>query len=300
MKQRLSRQFLYILLLLISKTIVLLPLGLSLKLGKFLGFLAYLLLPKFSDTAKKNLKMAFSAEKSPQEINRIAKEVFCNLGMNAVEVLSIQKIKKQLDKKIYAVGFERVDEALKNGKGAIMLSAHFGNWELIPMYSAVKGYPSNVIARRIYYKKYDEFVTLLRNTTGVNIIYRDESPKKILKALKNNELLGIIPDQDMDSVNGVFVNFFNQPAYTPTAPVMLAMKIGSPILPCFIIRENSRHKMVIEERLNLVDTGNPQEDIVKNTQNWSSIVESYIRKYPEQWVWMHRRWKTKPDSLTSN
>jgi len=294
MKCRFRRKILYILLLFIDRIILLLPVYFSLIIGKFGGFLAYLFLPKYSKLAKENLKMAFKDEKSRHQINEIARNVFANLGMSAAEVLSMPKIKRQLDKKMYGVGFEKIDKALSKGKGAIILSAHFGNWELMPMYFVAKGYPLSVIARRIYYEKYDEWVKLLRDSTGVNVIFRDESPRKVLEVLKNNEILGILPDQDIDSIEGVFVRFFNKPAYTAIAPVSLAMRMGSPIFPCFIMREGARHKIVVEDPVSLRFSENKQEDIVKNTQLWSNVVESYIRKYPEQWVWMHRRWKTKP------
>lgn len=294
MKHRLRRKFLYILLLLLDKFILLLPLNLAIIIGRLGGALAYLFLPRYSKITKENLKYAFNGVKSVHQINKIAVKVFCNLGMSAAEILSIPKKKRELNKKIHGIGFEKLDKAFTKGKGVIILGAHLGNWELLPVYLVANGYYTNTIARRIYYEKYDEWVRLLRNSTGVNVIFRDESARKILEVLKNNELLGIMPDQDIDSVEGVFVNFFGRPAYTPIAPVALAMKMGCPILPCFIIRENGGHKIIIEDPINLRITDNKQEDIVKNTQAWSAIVESYIRRYPEQWVWMHRRWKTKP------
>jgi Kdo2-lipid IVA lauroyltransferase/acyltransferase len=294
MKHRIRRQILYILLLILDKIVLLLPIGVSLAIGRFLGFIAYLFLPKYTRITKENLKAAFKDEKSQQQINRIALDVFKNLGMNAAEVLSMPKISKQIDKKVCAVGFEKIDRALSKGKGAIILSAHFGNWELLPAYFVAKGYPSNVVARHVYFEKYDEWVALLRKSTGVNIIFRDESPRKIVEVLKSNELLGIMPDQDIDSIEGIFVNFFGRPAYTPIAPVALSMKMDCPILPCFIIRENAKHKIVIEDPVKLQITDNKDEDLVKNTQTWSNIIESYIRRYPEHWVWVHRRWKTRP------
>ena len=213
--------------------------------------------------------------------------------MNAAEVLSIPKKKDELIRRIDPYGFEKIDRALDGGKGAILVSAHFGNWELQPVYYCSRGYTVSVIARRIYYEKYDEWVRVLRESTGVNIIFRDESPKKVISVLKNNNLLGVLPDQDIDSIEGVFVDFFGKTAYTPSAPVVLAMKMGSPILPCFIVRNKNRHKAIVGDPIKMEITGNKEEDIRKNTQLWTSAVESYIRKYPEQWVWMHKRWKTK-------
>lgn len=294
MKQRFSRRLLYILLLIVSRTIILLPYGFTLQVGKSFGFLAYLFLPKYSRITKQQLKAAFGNEKSQEQVNKIAKGVFTNLGINAAEVLNMPRLKKHPAKNIYSTGFEKIDRALAGGKGVVIISAHFGNWELLPLYYVAKGYPSNVIARRIYYEKYDEWVSLLRKNTGANIIFRDESPRKVLEAIKRNELVGIMPDQDIDSLEGVFINFFNMPAYTPSGPVTLAMRMECPILLSFIIREKNRHKIVIDGPIELEITSDKERDIVINTQKWSDVVESYIRKYPEQWVWMHRRWKTKP------
>jgi KDO2-lipid IV(A) lauroyltransferase len=125
------------------------------------------------------------------------------------------------------------------------------------------------------------------------VIYRDESPRKMLKTLKKNWIVGIVADQDVDSVDGVFVNFFGHQAYTPSGPVALARASGAVLLPVFIIREGDGHTIAIDEPIELRDTDDKEADLIYNTQKWSNVVESYIRKYPDQWVWMHRRWKTK-------
>ena len=127
----------------------------------------------------------------------------------------------------------------------------------------------------------------------VNVIYRDESPRKILKVLKENRIVGIVADQDVESVEGVFVDFFGHPAYTPAGPAALARASGASLIPVLIMRENGKHSLVVEKPIELADTGDKEKDLVENTRRWSSVIESYIRKYPEQWVWLHRRWKTK-------
>ena len=103
----------------------------------------------------------------------------------------------------------------------------------------------------------------------------------------------LLADQDVDSVDGIFVDFFGKPAHTPKGPVALALATGAPLVPCFMIREKNCHKLVLEDPIELEEKSDKDETIKFNTQKWSRIVESYIRRYPEQWVWMHRRWKTK-------
>ena len=129
---------------------------------------------------------------------------------------------------------------------------------------------------------------------------RTESPRTLFKVLKNNKLIGILADQDIRKVNGVFVNFFGMPAYTPTAPVQLALGAKCPILPSVMIRdENNKyyHHLIISPPIDLINDRKNPDAIVENTQRWTNILEKHIRKYPDQWVWMHKRWKTTPEKL---
>jgi len=202
-----------------------------------------------------------------------------------------------LDELIDVEGIEKIDNVLKEGRGVVAITAHLGNWELLPMYFAYKGYSSNVVARPIYYEKYDEWVSFLRKSMGVNVIYRTESPKKLLKLLKNNELVGILPDQDVDSIEGIFVDFFGQKAYTPIAPVKLAIAADCPIVPMFITRGDKKHIISVEDPIWIEKGQDRDKTVLLYTQKWSDIVESYVERYPGQWVWMHKRWKTRPGGI---
>jgi len=296
MKYRFRRRLLYTLLLAVDYIFLLLPYRIALGVGKAIGTLISIILVKYRMLAKSHLRLAFGDSKSEKELSSIAQSVFVNLAINVAEIFCLPKIKDKFDDIIDIVGIEKFDNALKEGKGAIAITAHLGNWELIPMYFASKGYPSNVIARPIYYEKYDEWVSFLRNSMGVNVIYRTESPKKILKLLKKNELVGILPDQDVDSVDGIFVDFFGKSAYTPSAPAKIALATGSPIIPIFIIRGSKKHTIYVEDPI-CVDKNLDKNDAVNTyTKQLSDVIESYIRKHPEQWVWMHKRWKTRPEN----
>jgi len=272
-----------------------LPLRFMLTLAGFAGEAVFALLKKERQRTLDNLKRAFP-EKTDAEIEKIGKAVFSNICKNGIEFISIRKLTtKTLDGWVKSEGaYEKIDRILEKGKGVIMLASHFGNWELISAYFTLRGYKGTVIARRIYFGKYDAFINRLRSYVGVGVIYRDDSPKKILRILKRNEMLGILADQDMDSVDGIFVDFFGRPAYTPKAPVAIALASKAPLVPCFMVREGSRHRLIVEDPMELEENGTREETIVFNTQKWSRIVESRIRRHPEQWVWMHKRWKTKP------
>lgn len=298
MKFKFRRYYLYYLARISSALFYIIPLAVGLYIGRIFGRIAYWVLIRYRKIAIGNLKIAFGREKTRFEIERIARGVFENLSANAVELVNFPKINRtNIDKFVEIKNIDIINRALKDGKGAILLTGHFGNWELLALTIRLKGYHGAVIGRRIYFDKYDKYLNHLRQIHDVNIIYRDESPKKILRVLRDNGIIGMLADQDVDSVNGVFVNFFGRPTYTPIGPAALAKASGSSLIPAFIIRENGRHTLVIEKPIGLMETGDDETDLIENTQRWSNVAESYIRRYPEQWVWIHRRWKTKRNSV---
>ena len=187
---------------------------------------------------------------------------------------------------------KRIDEALAKGKGAIALTAHFGHWELLGAYVMIKGYPGITIVKNLYFHKFHSLINRLRTVHGLGQIDRQESPKKILRALRDNSLLGILPDQDIDSIEGIFVDFFGKPAYTPVAPIRIARISGAPLLPCYVLWTGERYEFIVDEPIYVDPDMDKTEADKYYTQRWTKVLESYIIKYPDQWVWMHRRWKT--------
>ena len=294
MKFKLRRYLLYYLGRFLAIIFYLIPLKVGLAIADLLGSLAFYAVVKYRRITIENLKSVFGGIKTDREIENIAKSVFKNLARNAAELINFPKLNKSnIDEFVVIRNRERLDKAFEGGCGVIVLTAHLGNWELVGVTLRLKDYPGVVIVKRIYFYKYDKFLNSMRKVHDVNVIYRDESPKKMLKVLKANHIVGILADQDVDSVQGVFVNFLGRQAYTPLGPVALARASGAKLVPVFIVREGGRHNLIVEEPVELTDTGNREADLICNTQKWSDVVESYIKKYPEQWVWMHRRWKTK-------
>ena len=294
MKIKYRRYFFYYLLRVGVFLVGLLPARVTYLLGRAAGMIIYYLLGHFRRRTLENLRAAFPS-KSEKEIIKIAKNAYANVIGNFAELIHIRKLKKNnIDSLLTVYGQEELDKALSRGKGVIGLTAHFGNWELIGPSMKIKGYDGISLARKLYFYKYDNLVKRLREASGTKTIDRDESPKKILRVLRDNKILGMLADQDIDNIEGVFVNFFEKPAYTPTAPVKLAMVSGAPIVPCYMIRNGFKFECFIGKPI-YVKSGEDREAAVKHyTQEWTSVLESYIRKYPDQWVWMHRRWKTKP------
>lgn len=294
MKYKTRRYFLYYLARAAAYIFFIMPPSIGLRIAAGIGRLVYYILGKYRKITLDNLRLSLGKEVKDAELRIIARRVFENLGKNAYELVCLPKINKSnINKYVEIKNPEILDEAFKAGNGIIIITAHFGNWELMAAALRLKGYPGVTVGRRIYFGKYDRYLNSLRRVHDVQIIYRDESPRKILKELKANRIVGIVADQDIDSVEGVFVDFLGRKAYTPAGPAALAKASGAALIPVFMIRKNAHHSLVVEKGVELADTGRKENDLIENTRRWSAVVESYVRRYPDQWVWMHRRWKTK-------
>lgn len=282
----------------------LLPRRSALYTAKFLGGLSFTLVSRQREKALTHLRMVFSKEKTEKEIRGIARQVFENAAMTSAELLQFPKMTAERAAGIVdsAEAVKVYDQLLSRGKGLISMTAHIGNWELLAGIFGLKGYKGLVLARKIYYEPYNDWIVGLRNAVKVPTLYRDDSSREILKRLAAGEIVGLLPDQDIDSLKGVFVPFFGKPAYTPVAPVRIAMSTGAPMLPNFLIREDViRYKLVTGEPIwaDSYKHLDREEAVVKMTENWMSQFEKVIREYPGQWAWMHNRWKTTPESKSS-
>lgn len=264
------------------------------------GWCAYYLLRRERCKTLDNLARAYGAERTAAERARIARSVFVNQGRTMAELaLSPRLNDAGLHALVSMEGREIIDREKRRGKGIIIITGHLGNWELIPAYFVSVGLHGGVVARRVYYEKYERLLSRLRLSKGFRVFYRDESPREILKTLRRNEVVGILADQDVRKLDGVFVEFFGRPAYTPTAPVLIAMKTGAPLIPARIVREGRKHRIIVDEPIVLRLTGDREADLIHNTQAWSHVIERYIREHPDQWVWMHRRWRTRPGDVAA-
>ena len=180
------------------------------------------------------------------------------------------------------------------------MTAHMGNWELLAGVIIMQGFTAAVVGRRIYYEPYNRWIVRLRDAVKVRTIYRDQAVRGIHAMLKQNGIVGLLPDQDMDNVRGIFVDFFGHPAYTSVAPVKFALSSGSPILPAFMMRlPGDRYKLVTGKLIRPKLEGDRDKTIRKYTEAWMQCFEEMIRKYPDQWAWMHDRWKTTPQKVAS-
>jgi KDO2-lipid IV(A) lauroyltransferase len=196
------------------------------------------------------------------------------------------------------VALEGLDEALKlleKGKGGLLLIGHFGNWELMGLMSKVIGNPIIVIAKPMKKNKWvDQFITKIRSAAGLEVISNVMASRKVMRALSQNRVVGILIDQRAKRSEGIWADFFGRKAPTTPSLAVLAMKTGAPVLPVFMLRNGfQKHRLLIKEPLGLIHTGDIKKDVETNTQLFNHTLESMIRQYPDQWFWVHRRWERK-------
>ena len=280
---------------LIGYAIYLLPRSIVLVIGGWLGTLAYRFASQQRKLAYKHIQQALDIT-DERTIKTNVKKCFSNLGKNMVEFMLFPRMNpKLLRQYVRFEGVQHVENALAKGKGAIILTGHFGNWELLAASISTTVAPLTPIVRELRSPRLNALVSRYREKAGYSTIDRDTGVRQALRCLRNNNLLGIVADVDT-SVNGVFVDFFGRPAYTPYSPIAFALKTGATILPSFIVRQpDGTHQAIIEPPLTLERCDDKEKELVINTQKYTKVIESYIRKNPEQWIWMHKRWKTRPE-----
>lgn len=270
------------------------PLRPSLWIGRRMGDIAYHANLKRRAIAYANLKSAFP-EKSSLELKRINKAHFENLGMNIIELLKLPFISKSyLEAHVKLENEDKIKRSLEKGKGVIILTAHFGNWEIASLAASLSGYTMSVFAREQKYERLNKLLNEFRESTGCRVITKGFSAKDIIKTLHGNGIVAMLSDQDAGA-NGVFVDFFKRPASTAQGAIAFSLKTGAAILPSFIWRVGTdKHIARAGEAYELVNTGNKEKDMKENLQRIAETLEDYVRKFPEQWLWAHKRWKSTP------
>ena len=262
----------------------------------FIGAFGYIIAKKQKNIALESLSIAFGREKQPQEIEQIARDCFTLMAKSAVELMFLMDRPHLLRQKVEISGKQNLDKALSCGRGVILVSAHFGNFPLMMAKLSLEGYKIAGIMRPMRDNRVENIFMHKRSRLNIKTIYsqpRNTCVTSTIEALRNNELVFIPIDQNFGTA-GVFVDFFGRKAATPTGPVVLAQRTKSALLPCFIIRQaDDTHKIIFEPSMELEEGKNSQGTVIKNIQKLTGIIESYIRKYPAEWGWVHRRWKSK-------
>jgi KDO2-lipid IV(A) lauroyltransferase len=193
-------------------------------------------------------------------------------------------------------GFENFERAEARGKGVIYLTAHLGGWELSAFSHSIQGHPLHVVMRSMDNPFLDRFITHLRTMHGNRAVDKDNFVRGLLSAMKAGETVGILMDTNMTPPQGVFVDFFGIPACTASGLARIALRTDAAVVPGFTIwdRELRKYRLRFDPALDLIRTGDEEADIVANTALFTKVIEEYVRRYPDQWLWVHRRWKTRP------
>jgi Kdo2-lipid IVA lauroyltransferase/acyltransferase len=244
-----------------------------------------------------NLKMAFP-ESTAEERLSILRGCFRNLGRLLVEFSHFPKMNKgNISQLVAHDGLENYLEALRRGRGIIFMTAHFGAWELSSFAHSLYGYPLKFVVRPIDNRKVDALITHYRTLGGNVPIQRRSAGRDILKALRDNEAVGILFDQNTTRDEGIFADFFGIPAATTPAIATFALRTGAAVLPGFLIWEENlgKHRLRFDPPIKLIETGDREHDVAENTKLFNKVLEGYVREYPDQWLWIHRRWKTRPE-----
>jgi len=268
----------------------------SLRLGAGIGDFVYRSVKRRRQIALSNLRMALGCERGDEELRQIARRSFQNMGKTLVEFLSSPRYNsKRLLDLVQIEGMGNFQQAMAAGKGIVAVSAHLGNWELI--FQAMTSVDDHIlaVAQTFKYHRLDKLVNNYRTRYGGELVEKRMAVKQILSSLKRGRCVAIVGDQNAGD-SGVFVDFFGIPASTPRGPVMFAMRTGAPILNVFDVRQDDdNHVITISEPLELEISGDPEKDVTVNTARLVKQLEELVRKYPCQWLWMHNRWKTRPD-----
>jgi len=264
-----------------------------------LATIGYYIARKQRKIALESLNIAFGEEKSLKELEQIYKDCLTFIAKGGVELIYLMDRPGLLKHRVHLSGKQHLDSALAKGKGVILVSAHFGNFPLLLARLSLEGYKAAGIMRQMRDSRVENFFLAKRNKLNIKTIY--SQPRKAcvdtsIQSLRNNELVFIPIDQNFGT-GGVFVNFFGMKAATATGPVILAQRTKAALVPCFILRQkDDTHKIVFEPEMQLEEKDTPHETIIYNIQKLTNIIEAYIRKYPAEWGWVHRRWKSKPSS----
>lgn len=295
-KLRLVQFIEYILAMLAALPFYLLPQKFAFRIGELLGELLYRIMPRRRQIGYKNLTIAFGDELTEQEKYQILRSNFSNLGKSLVETLHFPKMSKDyLRGKVNILGQENFLSAKSKGRGVIYLTGHVGNWEMSSHAQSAAGHPLSIVVRPLDNRYLNKVVTRLRTIHGNKVLARGNGLRQIIAALKNKDAVGILMDQNTLRSRGIFVDFFGKSACTIPVIAILALRYNVPVIPGFIVRTGfDTHTIHIGQEIEIQRSGDTQKDIEINTANFNKIIESFIRQYPDQWFWIHNRWKTRP------
>lgn len=273
-----------------------LPRGVARALGRGIGAAAFVGLRRLREVGRRNLQIAFP-ELSTPEREKILRGEYRNLGLQLAEFCRMPSYSREMaDQLIRYEGLGNYLGSRKRGKGVLVLTGHLGAWELSSFYHSLSGYPMAMVIRRLDNPLIDALVNRIRCLHGNRVLHKDDFARGLIGEMRAGGTVGILMDTNMTPPQGVFVPFFGILACTASGLARVARKTGAAILPGFLLWEAAEQRYVLHfgEELEVVATEDQDEDARVNTARFTAVIEGYVRRYPEQWLWMHRRWKTRP------
>jgi KDO2-lipid IV(A) lauroyltransferase len=261
-----------------------------------LAWLIYVLHRRLRRVGLRNLELAFP-DKSPSERRGILRGTFTSLGRQLAEVCLFPRYTREnVSQVVVYDGFENFERAHSRGKGVLYLTAHIGGWELSAFAHSLQGHPLKIIMRALDNPYLDALIQRYRTMHGNSLVDKDNFVRGLLAAMKAGETVGILMDTNMTPPQGVFVNFFGIPACTASGLARIALRTDAAVVPGFTVWDSvlRKYRLRFEPAVKLIRTQNEEADVLANTALFTSIIEDYVRRYPDQWLWVHRRWKTRP------
>jgi KDO2-lipid IV(A) lauroyltransferase len=246
-----------------------------------------------------NLAIAFGTDKTAEERCQIARATFRNLGQHLVDFSHARRLTLQrFTTMCHVEGLEHVEALLERGRGLLIISAHFGSWELAPAVALCLHTPLHVIVRPLDSPALQRLAEIYRQCCGYHAIAKRAALAECLKVLRRGEIVAVLMDQSSLRHESIQVEFFGTSAYTSKGPTLLALRTGCPVVSGFLMRASQgHHRLVFSQEIPVRRTGDLQQDIVENTRVFTQVIESYVRRYPDHWFWLHRRWKQRRDSM---
>jgi Kdo2-lipid IVA lauroyltransferase/acyltransferase len=286
----------YLPVLMLAKFVGLLPRPLARLFCITIGLLAYVLYPRLRRVGMRNLDIAFPGM-AREGKRKVLRQVYKNLGRQMGEFCLFPRYTKEnISDVVVYDSFENFAEANARGKGVIFMTAHFGGWEIGSFFHSLQGNPLNIVIRPLDNPFLNAMVDGYRTLHGNTTFPKQDFARGLLSSLKRGETVGILMDTNMTPPQGAFVDFFGVPACTATGLARVAVHTDAAVVPAFTIWDDKlgKYKVRFDPAMKLIRTGDDEADAVANTAAFTKAIEGYVTRYPEQWLWVHRRWKTRP------
>ena len=270
-------------------------------LGARLGDLVFYVVRSRKKLVMEQLVRAFNASGNTRLLRKMARSVYRQLGRTATEhARLLAKETKDVRDRLTISGENHIEQARRKGRGVILITGHFGYWELLGATVASLGHPITVVAKDLHNPAGNRLILAARERLGMGVTNMNTAATPILRALRRNECVGLLADQDAGP-DGVFIDFLGSPASTYQGPAVFALRTGAAIIPCFIIRCGAeQHRVCFEAPINVVASGDDSADIEIITQTYTNVLADYILDYPDHWFWVHRRWKSRSPIISNH